>query len=164
MSAVECSVCLEPMDFGYQPMSVLRCGHSFHSVCINSWFECPKKISTEANKLCPECRLPASKNEIVKLFAQADVENVHPTGENQKENPGLYSATRQSLEAQVANLSGLLEGMQSLISTLKEEKAALERSVKDLEDKLKSSEGVDAVKEADGTIDLVSPTTSPCKN
>ncbi len=40
-----CSICLEEND---NPMSNTSCDHTFHTICINKWFE--------NNRQCPLCR------------------------------------------------------------------------------------------------------------
>ena len=42
----ECIICLEKIDF-QQKITMIKCGHMYHTSCINKWFE--KK------KCCPLC-------------------------------------------------------------------------------------------------------------
>ncbi|KAL3639667.1 hypothetical protein CASFOL_014635 [Castilleja foliolosa] len=46
----ECSICSEMTKVGAQ-ISVLQCGHAFHSHCVVGWLE--------DNRLCPTCKSPA---------------------------------------------------------------------------------------------------------
>ncbi|KAL3625581.1 hypothetical protein CASFOL_031035 [Castilleja foliolosa] len=48
----ECSICSERAKVGAQ-ISVLQCGHAFHSRCVVGWLE--------DNRLCPTCKSPAYK-------------------------------------------------------------------------------------------------------
>lgn len=43
----ECSICMESCD--YKDACMLKCGHMFHSECLNSWCESGKSS-------CPLCR------------------------------------------------------------------------------------------------------------
>ena len=43
----ECSICLENYEVG-ESISILSCGHFFHTKCLNEWFK--KK------EVCPLCR------------------------------------------------------------------------------------------------------------
>jgi septal ring factor EnvC (AmiA/AmiB activator) len=166
MAAIECPICLEPIDFGYQPLSALKCGHAFHSACILAWFDGPhRKASSMADSYipsCPQCCVPTSKKEVVKLFAEVGTENQDDVASAGKS--GLRSATRQALESQVANLSEVLEAQQSRIQALEGEKAKLKKSVEELEEKIAALKTAEEEKKVDETIDLVSPAASPSKN
>ena len=54
-----CGVCQETMTSGQVVRKVLRCGHTFHSTCVDQWLE--------ANDTCPMCMQP-----VVRRTAEAD--------------------------------------------------------------------------------------------
>ncbi len=43
-----CSICQDPMEAGQETRTLLACGHCFHRVCIDRWFQ--------ENVRCPTCR------------------------------------------------------------------------------------------------------------
>ena len=45
-----CSICLNDLSFGDRDISVLPCGHTFHSVCIMT------NVISSGNLRCPLCR------------------------------------------------------------------------------------------------------------
>lgn len=49
LHVTECSICLEDVDMGTVLRS-LKCGHAFHSVCIDTWLQ--------RQPVCPNCRTP----------------------------------------------------------------------------------------------------------
>jgi|MDSY01.1.fsa_nt_gb hypothetical protein len=45
----ECAICLETLKMGHW-MSLLPCGHIFHTQCVFAWFN--------QKKVCPYCETP----------------------------------------------------------------------------------------------------------
>lgn len=60
MASIFCSICFELM-LSKDILVHLNCGHVFHKVCIEKWFE--------SSKTCPECRKRITKNPI-RLYLQ----------------------------------------------------------------------------------------------
>jgi len=50
----ECSICLEPLEQGV--IKFLACGHMFHTVCAQSWFDESAPRSGTKRGTCPNCR------------------------------------------------------------------------------------------------------------
>ena len=59
---VNCSVCLSDINLFDKEVSILNCGHFFHSNCLNDW------LQQQMN--CPECRTIVTRG----TFAQ----NIYP--------------------------------------------------------------------------------------
>jgi len=60
----ECVICLETFSF-VEDISVLSCGHCFHSPCIEKWAKTPPtslgvemRIQHSPPRTCPQCRAP----------------------------------------------------------------------------------------------------------
>ena len=51
---VNCSVCLGDINLFDKEVSILNCGHFFHSQCLNNW------LAKHMN--CPECRAIVTRN------------------------------------------------------------------------------------------------------
>ena len=63
--SIQCSVCLEKLDFSNDHISVTKCGHIFHKRCLSRW--------TRQNLNCPECRKKVHwRNTVKRLFANID--------------------------------------------------------------------------------------------
>ena len=63
--SVQCSICLERLNFSYDVISATECGHIFHNNCLTQW------ISENPN--CPECRKQINSRNIVRrLYANVD--------------------------------------------------------------------------------------------
>ena len=68
--SVQCSICLERLNFSYDVISVTECGHMFHNNCLTQW------ISETPN--CPECRKQINSRNIVRrLYANIDTSAGH---------------------------------------------------------------------------------------
>jgi hypothetical protein len=60
-AAADCAVCLEAFEAGDRCRRLPRCGHSFHSRCVDPWLE--------KSRFCPVCRADVvpPEGEIVKV-------------------------------------------------------------------------------------------------
>ena len=64
---VNCSVCLGDINLFDKEVSILNCGHFFHSHCLNDWL--PQQMN------CPECRaIVARDNFVTNIFPKVDKE------------------------------------------------------------------------------------------
>ena len=57
-SNIECSVCLEPFDYG-QVIRLLPCGHYYHAECYTKWED-----RNEGETPCPLCRSTQVKGQL----------------------------------------------------------------------------------------------------
>ena len=55
---IHCSVCLGDINLFDKEVSVLNCGHFFHSHCLNNW------LVQQMN--CPECRAIVTRDNFVR--------------------------------------------------------------------------------------------------
>ena len=59
-----CSICFEPWtNSGEHRLVCLKCGHLFGENCIERW--------VKTNPKCPQCNMPAKKQDIRKIYAKA---------------------------------------------------------------------------------------------
>ena len=55
---INCSVCLADINLFDKEVSILNCGHFFHSHCLNDW------LAQQMN--CPECRAIVTRDSFVR--------------------------------------------------------------------------------------------------
>ena len=62
---LQCSICLERLNFNCDVISATACGHMFHNNCLTRW--------TSENSNCPQCRKQIdSRNVVKRLYANVD--------------------------------------------------------------------------------------------
>tara|TARA_A200000113_G_C8799729_1_gene333699 strand:- start:18 stop:1052 length:1035 start_codon:yes stop_codon:yes gene_type:complete len=67
---IECAICMEESDINADcdtNISILRCGHSFHTECIDEW-----KRRAEADRRQPKCPMCRSNFEVVATWSPGD--------------------------------------------------------------------------------------------
>ena len=66
---VNCSVCLADINLLDKEVSILNCGHFFHSQCLNNW------LAHQMN--CPECRVIVTRDNFVRnIFPKVNDETL----------------------------------------------------------------------------------------
>ena len=55
---INCSICLGDINLFDKEVSILNCGHFFHSHCLNNW------LAQQMN--CPECRAIVTRDNFVR--------------------------------------------------------------------------------------------------
>ena len=64
---INCSVCLGDINLFDMEVSILNCGHFFHSQCLNNW------LTQQMN--CPECRAIVTRGNFVRnIFPKVNEE------------------------------------------------------------------------------------------
>ena len=64
---IDCSVCLADINLFDKEVSILNCGHFFHSHCLNNW------LAQQMN--CPECRAVVTRDNFVRnIFPKVNEE------------------------------------------------------------------------------------------
>ena len=64
---INCSVCLADVDLFDKEVSITKCGHFFHSHCLNNW------LAKQMN--CPECRSVVTRENFVRnIFPKVNEE------------------------------------------------------------------------------------------
>ena len=64
---INCSVCLADINLFDRKVSILNCGHFFHSQCLNNW------LAQQMN--CPECRAIVTRANFVRnIFPKVNEE------------------------------------------------------------------------------------------
>ncbi|XP_059634266.1 uncharacterized protein LOC132276712 [Cornus florida] len=118
-----CSICyedLKPIVEDLQSISI--CGHVFHELCIQQWFE---YCSNGKKKSCPVCKQTCSEVNVGRLYFQS-IGNANDPISTQKpldcgENPEELRREVKKLEATVKGLSSGLESQLKDIKELNEE-------------------------------------------
>ncbi|KAH7864218.1 hypothetical protein Vadar_027098 [Vaccinium darrowii] len=115
-----CSICYEdlnPITEDLQSISI--CGHVFHELCIQQWFE---YCSSAKKKNCPVCKQICSEVSVNRLYFQSVGDQAlsqKPT--NCEENPGELSWEIEKLEGKILGLRTALEHSQNDVKEIKEE-------------------------------------------
>ena len=65
--SVSCIICHEVINFCYEEISVLSCGHLYHKKCLQKWID--------AKSTCPECRSEITANNYVQKIYPSKNEN-----------------------------------------------------------------------------------------
>ncbi|KAL3622161.1 hypothetical protein CASFOL_033572 [Castilleja foliolosa] len=121
-----CSICyedLKPLTEDLQSISI--CGHVFHELCLQQWFEyCPnlKKRS------CPICKQSCTNANVVRLYFQSVCDS---NESSQSQKPRDYDESPEELRREVNRLGGKIVAM---VSTLEQQ----QKECKEVKDQLLS--------------------------
>ncbi|KAL8192342.1 hypothetical protein R6Q57_027527 [Mikania cordata] len=109
-----CSICyedLKPIVEDLQAISV--CGHVFHELCIQQWFE----YCSKGKKKCPICKQKCSESNVSRLYFQSvgdsDDSNLSQKPQTCKENPEELKLEVRRLEGKIRGLSLSLESREN---------------------------------------------------
>lgn len=115
-----CSICYEDLKPIVEDLQTINiCGHVFHELCIQQWFEyCPKG----KKRNCPVCKQNCPKDSVFRLYFQS----VGDSASTQKptsfdENPVELQIEVEKLKGKVIALSSALERQQKDAKVLSEE-------------------------------------------
>lgn len=63
-----CAICSDAFDVNAQRniCAIASCGHVYHEYCVKRWFR--TQIQQARLSSCPKCRVPATTNQVVRLF------------------------------------------------------------------------------------------------
>ncbi|XP_058225750.1 uncharacterized protein LOC131334639 [Rhododendron vialii] len=115
-----CSICYEdlnPITEDLQSISI--CGHVFHELCIQQWFE---YCSNAKKKNCPVCKQTCSEASVNRLYFQSVGDQaLSQQPINCEENPGELSREFEKLEGKILGLRSALERSQNDVKEIKEE-------------------------------------------
>ncbi|MCH85167.1 RING zinc finger protein, partial [Trifolium medium] len=106
-----CSICYEglnPITEDLQSVSI--CGHVFHELCLQQWFE---YCATSKKHTCPVCKQGCKAKDACRLYFQS-IGDVSESVVNQKhvgveEDAGVLRKEVKRLEGKVSGLSTVLE-------------------------------------------------------
>ncbi|KAL8495139.1 hypothetical protein ACS0TY_019346 [Phlomoides rotata] len=117
-----CSICYEDLKPTVEDLqSISVCGHVFHELCLQQWFEyCPDL----KKRNCPICKQKCTNANVGRLYFQSvgdanDSSSQKPLGHD--ENPEELRLEVNRLEGKVANLSSTLEQQQKQFSEVKDQ-------------------------------------------
>ncbi|CAK9156720.1 unnamed protein product [Ilex paraguariensis] len=119
-----CSICyedLKPLVEDLQSISI--CGHVFHELCLQQWFE---YCTNGKKKNCPVCKQTCSEVNVGRLYFQSVGDTNDPSTLSQKprdceENPEELRREVKRLEGKVSGLSLALESQQKEFNDVSEE-------------------------------------------
>ncbi|XP_021767145.1 E3 ubiquitin-protein ligase TRAIP [Chenopodium quinoa] len=111
-----CSICyedLKPIVEDLQAISI--CGHVFHELCLQQWFEYCKNTKKQS---CPVCKQGCTQKSVGRLYfqsigdpicsqSQIDTQKLNKIGDD--ESPELLRVEVKRLEAKVSGLSSALD-------------------------------------------------------
>ncbi|CAI9292128.1 unnamed protein product [Lactuca saligna] len=117
-----CSICyedLKPIVEDLQAISI--CGHVFHELCIQQWFE----YCSKGKKKCPICKQTCSASNVSRLYFQSVGDSNEPklsqNLQTQKEDPEELKIECRRLEGKVKGLSSALESRENDLRNISNE-------------------------------------------
>ncbi|KAJ6972405.1 hypothetical protein NC653_032858 [Populus alba x Populus x berolinensis] len=118
-----CSICyedLKPIIEDLQSISI--CGHVFHELCLQQWFE---YCSNEKKRSCPVCKQNCSAQNAGRLYFQSVGDQTEPFGDRKagecEEDPKLLRGEVKRLEGKLSGLNTILESQVKEMKHLNEE-------------------------------------------
>ncbi|KAH9625220.1 hypothetical protein KSS87_019916 [Heliosperma pusillum] len=123
-----CSICyedLKPIVEDLQSISI--CGHVFHELCLQQWFEYCKNAKKQT---CPVCKQGCTKNNVGRLYfqsvgdsvlTQCQSENTRSNRDDGSDCPEILRVEVKRLESKVSNLSSALDLQQNEVKRLIDE-------------------------------------------
>ncbi|XP_043715562.1 uncharacterized protein LOC122663956 isoform X2 [Telopea speciosissima] len=133
-----CSICFEdlkPIEEDLQAISI--CGHVFHELCVQQWFE----YCSKAKKItCPVCKQRCTQEKAYRLYFQSigdSVPSQKPFGVEVEDDPKELSREVKRLEGKLSGITSSFERQQQDLKELNEElcicqeKAKKEEALKD---------------------------------
>ncbi|KAK4266904.1 hypothetical protein QN277_023764 [Acacia crassicarpa] len=128
-----CSICyevLQPIVEDLQSINI--CGHVFHELCLQQWFE---YCSTAKKCTCPVCKQSCKASDVARLYFQS-VGDVHdavlpdkPIG-SKEANGGVSSREVTMLELKVSGLGSKLEQQEKKLGDVTNELCACKEQAK----------------------------------
>ncbi|CAK8560776.1 unnamed protein product [Lathyrus sativus] len=118
-----CSICYESLNPITEDLqSVTICGHVFHELCLQQWFE---YCETSKKRTCPVCKQGCKVKDACRLYFQS-IGDAHGAGLTQKqrgveEDAGVLRKEVKRLEGKVSGLSTVLENQTKELDELKDE-------------------------------------------
>ncbi|CAI9102027.1 OLC1v1000214C2 [Oldenlandia corymbosa var. corymbosa] len=127
-----CSICyedLKPIVEDLQSISI--CGHVFHELCLQQWFE---YCTNGKKKNCPVCKQNCSKANVARLYFQSigdpNDQNLTQKPIYSEENPEELQNEISRLEGKVSRLSSALDQQQKSYEASNAELLALKEQLK----------------------------------
>ncbi|TKY63976.1 girdin protein [Spatholobus suberectus] len=127
-----CSICYEPLNPVSEDLqSVSICGHVFHELCLQQWFE---YCSRGKKHTCPVCKQSCRTSDACRLYFQS-VGDANDGAKTQKsveleEDAGVLRREVKRLEVKVSGLSSELERQGKELEGLNEELCACKEQAK----------------------------------
>ncbi|CAN6981018.1 unnamed protein product [Brassica oleracea var. botrytis] len=106
-----CSICYEDLKpVAENLQSISACGHVFHELCLQQWFEyCP---STNKRN-CPICKQKCHLKDPFRLYFQSSGNQTDSIASQKvEEDPVLLTGEVKRLQGKIQNLASVLEGQQ----------------------------------------------------
>ncbi|KAK9749450.1 hypothetical protein RND81_02G126600 [Saponaria officinalis] len=122
-----CSICyedLKPIVEDLQCVSI--CGHVFHELCLQQWFE---YCTNSKKQSCPVCKQGCTKKAVCRLYFQSvgDAVLTQCQSENPRSDrehgdcPEILRVEVKRLESKVSNLNSALDLQQKVVTQLTDE-------------------------------------------
>ncbi|CAL0315028.1 unnamed protein product [Lupinus luteus] len=130
-SGTICSICYEPLKPITEDLqSIAICGHVFHELCLQQWFE----YSKAKKHTCPICKQSCKTNDACRLYFQSvgegneAVPSLKPI--DFQENAGVLRKEVKLLEVKVSGLSSQLERQGKELEDVTHELCACKKQAK----------------------------------
>ncbi|KAI3741332.1 hypothetical protein L1987_59004 [Smallanthus sonchifolius] len=117
-----CSICyedLKPIAEDLQAISI--CGHVFHEICIQQWFE----YCSKGKKKCPICKQTCTASDVSRLYFQSvgdsNDTNLSQKTQTHKEDPEELKLEVRRLEGRISVLNSNLENRENFLINIIDE-------------------------------------------
>ncbi|VFQ76418.1 unnamed protein product [Cuscuta campestris] len=110
-----CSICFEDLKPIVEDLqSIAVCGHVFHELCLQQWFE----YCTKGKNTCPVCKQACKAKDANRLYFQS-VGDINETGLSQ--NPRGSEKNKEELQREVKILEGRVSQLSYVLDQHKKE-------------------------------------------
>ncbi|XP_076897188.1 uncharacterized protein LOC143550428 isoform X2 [Bidens hawaiensis] len=100
-----CSICFEDLKPTVEDLQAISvCGHVFHELCIQQWFE----YCSKGKKNCPICKQTCSTSNVSRLYFQSVGDS---DGSNHSQKPQTYNHDPEELKLEVRRLEVKISGL-----------------------------------------------------
>ncbi|GAV85473.1 zf-RING_2 domain-containing protein [Cephalotus follicularis] len=123
-----CSICyedLKPIVEDLQSISI--CGHVFHELCLQQWFE---YCSNEKKYSCPVCKQRCTATNVCRLYFQSVGDQNDAVNTQREQDPDILRDQVKRLEVKVSGLTSYLELRGKEIIEINEELCLCKEKVK----------------------------------
>ncbi|KAL9245384.1 hypothetical protein vseg_019045 [Gypsophila vaccaria] len=122
-----CSICYEDLKPNVEDLQAISiCGHVFHELCLQQWFEYCKSSKKQT---CPVCKQGCGRKDVCRLYFQSVGDPVltqcrsenSTTDRETSDCPEILRVEVKRLESKVSNLNSALDLQKKVVTQLTDE-------------------------------------------
>ncbi|KAK9076389.1 hypothetical protein SSX86_004723 [Deinandra increscens subsp. villosa] len=117
-----CSICYEDLKPNVEDLQAISiCGHVFHELCIQQWFE----YCSKGKKNCPICKQKCTASNVSRLYFQSagdsNDSNLSQKLQTHKEDPNELKLEVRKLEGRINVLNSFIENQENDLKNIRNE-------------------------------------------